>query len=221
MSKRYPRAKWVLPAVVHPDNYKCFKVSIPNDPQYIAAFKGAMLSLGSGAQWADDPDHKAREVAEVMRAVYDNLIDCSGGLIPIACPYDFQFGDQAGWHPIFANGIYYASWTGAGWQSGYQGTTPGQPYYQLQIYHDIPSSEVYSYTITYTCTHAVQANVAPDFSNQGPYPAGVNQVIVVATTGTTSTLRVILTTIPQTDPGTHIVVTSVIVNLANSSGACS
>lgn len=220
MARRNPPARYTLPNNLAPSTFKCFRVSVPDDPFFIAAFRGQMLELGSALAWADDPDHKALQAAATWREVIANMTACSGGIIPIACPYDFQFGDDHDWHPIVAGGITYAAWTGAGWQAGYLGTTPTQPYYQLQIYHDIPLSEVYSYTIEYTCLQAVQANVAPDFSNQGPYPPGVHQVIVVATTGSTDRLRIILTTLPQTDPGTQIVVYRVIANIANSLGSC-
>lgn len=80
MTRRNPRAKWVLPRVVHPKTTKCFKIEVPDEPYYIAAFRGALLSLASGVQWQDDPTHKAREVALVWRQIYFNVTNCQGQL---------------------------------------------------------------------------------------------------------------------------------------------
>lgn len=222
MGKRNPRAKWTLPSTINPVNQKCFRVSVPDDPYYIAAFRGAILNLCSASQWQDDPDHKAREVANVWRDVYANISDCGGGLIPVACPFDFRFGDTHNWLPIVAGGITYANYTGAGWHAGYTGQHGGSElYYQLQIYHTIPSAVIYSYTIEYTCLQPVTVNVSPGFETQGPYPPGTPATIVVAANGaSTDTLRLIMTTSPQSVSGSDIVVTKVIVNIANSDGSC-
>lgn len=80
MTRRNPRAKWVLPQIVHPATSKCFKIEVPDEPYYIAAFRGALLSLASGVQWQDDPTHKAREVALVWRKIYFNVTNCQGEL---------------------------------------------------------------------------------------------------------------------------------------------
>jgi len=73
MSKRYPRAKWVLPEVIDPDGEICYIVRVPNERFHIAAFLGALQNLASASQWADDSAHKARQVALVWRDVVDNL----------------------------------------------------------------------------------------------------------------------------------------------------
>lgn len=79
MSKRYPRAKWVLPGDIHPVGTRCFQIVVPDDPYYIAAFRGALLNLASASQWQDDPEHKAREVAAVWRPLIDGVTDCGAG----------------------------------------------------------------------------------------------------------------------------------------------
>lgn len=221
--KRNNLAKWTLPEVVDPSAHKCFKINVPDEKYHLAAFRGALLDLASAYKWADDPDHKAKDVANVWKQVILDMVTCDSALIPVACPYDFRFGDTAGWSPIIAGGITYAVYTGAGWQAGYTGQHgPPEEYYQLQIYHGITPSVVYSYTVTYTCLMPVTFNISPGFDTQGPYPGGFEQTVVVAAPGTvTDTLRIIMTTSPQSVPGSQIVVTKVIVNIANNTGSCS
>jgi len=76
MTRRNPPAQWVLPDVIDPPKRRCFIIEVPDEPQHVAAFRGAILNLASGYQWADDPTHKAREVALVWRDVYDKIVDC-------------------------------------------------------------------------------------------------------------------------------------------------
>lgn len=221
MGVRNPKAKWVLPDVVDPVEHKCFKINVPDEVHHIAAFKGALLDLCSATQWADDPYHKAKDVAAVWRDVYVNMVECNASIIPVACPADFQFGDQHDWHPIHANGIDYAIWTGAGWRAGYQGTQPANPYWQIQIYHDIPIAYVYSYTVEYTCLMPVTIFGAPDYVEQGPFPPGLHQVAVIAVSGNASTvLRVGMTTNPTNVAGSDIAIYKVIANIGNTDGAC-
>lgn len=73
MSKKNPPAKWVLPAVVDPPTRRCIQVPVPDEPQHIAAFWGALLTLSSAYKWADDPSHTAREVALVWRDIIDGI----------------------------------------------------------------------------------------------------------------------------------------------------
>jgi len=93
MSKRYPRAKWILPDVVDPTTHKCYTISVPNDRFHIAAFLGALQDLGSAMQWADDEAHTAKDVALVWRDVIDNLCaeetdeDCCMQCSPVNKPF--------------------------------------------------------------------------------------------------------------------------------------
>lgn len=73
MSKRNPRAKWVLPEVVDPRDRICFQIQVPNEKYHIAAFLGALYNLTSAIFWADDPSHTAKQVARVWQEIYDNL----------------------------------------------------------------------------------------------------------------------------------------------------
>lgn len=74
MSKEKPRAKWVLPTTVHPAGRKCYTIEVPDDPMYLAAFRGAILNLASATQWQDDIAHTAKEVAQVWRDIYFNAL---------------------------------------------------------------------------------------------------------------------------------------------------
>lgn len=71
--KRKPLQKWVLPAVIDPPGRRCIQVQVPDDPAHIAAFRGAMLTLQSAYNWADDPAHTAKQVALVWRSIIDNM----------------------------------------------------------------------------------------------------------------------------------------------------
>jgi len=72
-SKRFPRAQFVLPAVIDPPRI-CTTVQVPNDPQHIAAFLGALYDLTMSATWARDPDHKAALVSRVWTDVFDHIV---------------------------------------------------------------------------------------------------------------------------------------------------
>lgn len=78
MSKPAARARYVLPEHIDAPRV-CYKVPVPNDPQHIAAFLGAIRSLGSWYSWQEDPTHKASKVSAVWRKIGDHLKrqDCS------------------------------------------------------------------------------------------------------------------------------------------------
>jgi len=98
MSRRNPPAKWTLPAVVNPGTRKCFTINVPDEPYHLAAFRGALLALGSAYNWADDVDHTAKDVALVWRGVIADMADC-GYSPPFACPYDFT-ANNGNWQLI-------------------------------------------------------------------------------------------------------------------------
>lgn len=77
MTRRNPPAKWVLPTIVNPAGRRCFVIEVPDEPQHIAAFRGAILDLASAYKWSDDTAHTAREVALVWRDVYNNMKSCA------------------------------------------------------------------------------------------------------------------------------------------------
>lgn len=74
--RRNPRAKWVLPDEVNPDGRKLVTLCIPDDPQHIAAFRGALWALASAYNWQDDIAHTAKEVAQVWREVIEDEGSC-------------------------------------------------------------------------------------------------------------------------------------------------
>lgn len=76
MTRRNPPARWVLPAIVDPPRRRCFIIEVPDEPQHIAAFRGALLDLGSAYKWGNDTAHTARQVAAVWREVIALMRNC-------------------------------------------------------------------------------------------------------------------------------------------------
>lgn len=78
MARKNPPAKWVLPTVVNPETHKCVTIQIPDERFHIAAFWGALQTLGSAYKWADDTAHTAKNVALVWRDIVDSAMlgDC-------------------------------------------------------------------------------------------------------------------------------------------------
>jgi len=74
MSKRFPRAKWVLPTVVDPPDRICYLIEVPNERAHIAAFMGALYNLTSAIFWADDTAHTAKDVAHVWQDIFDSIV---------------------------------------------------------------------------------------------------------------------------------------------------
>jgi len=72
-------------------------LQVPNERFHIAAFRGALLDLASAYKWQDDPDHKAREVANVWKGVIANMSsDCEDA----TCCRDFPTSSTfIEWHP--------------------------------------------------------------------------------------------------------------------------
>lgn len=73
MSKRNPRAKWVLPEIINPPKKICFQIQVPDEKYHIAAFLGALYNLTSAIFWSDDSAHTAKDVARVWQNIYDNI----------------------------------------------------------------------------------------------------------------------------------------------------
>jgi hypothetical protein len=65
--------KWVLPQIVHPNDFVCYQVRVPKERAYIGAFLGAMFLLSKPYAWGDDAAHTALEVGKVWREIFDNL----------------------------------------------------------------------------------------------------------------------------------------------------
>lgn len=76
MARKPERAKWALPEVVDPEDRLCFTIQVPNERMHLAAFRGALWNLASAVNWADDPEHTAKDVANVWKQIYDEVEAC-------------------------------------------------------------------------------------------------------------------------------------------------
>ncbi len=105
MSKKHPRAKWVLPTTVNPSTSTCWAVPVPDDPFHKAAFLGALQTLASAVFWQDDPDHTAKDAAAVWRNIADNLELCPVIQFRNPDPCTLQFSDDGGstWTTIYSD----------------------------------------------------------------------------------------------------------------------
>lgn len=90
MTRNLIRSKWDLPDEVEPATERCFLIHIPNDPKYVAAFKGAMYSLTKPYAWGDDDAHTALLVGAHMQLAYSSIeeVDCEGSMLLRACTLD-------------------------------------------------------------------------------------------------------------------------------------
>jgi len=68
--KRLAPARWVLPVDVNPPDSICFQIPVPNDPQHIAAFLGAIYDLAKPYNWANDAAHTAIDVGAVWLKIF-------------------------------------------------------------------------------------------------------------------------------------------------------
>jgi hypothetical protein len=58
-------------------------INVPDDPYHIAAFRGALLTLASANNWANDSAHTAKDVAAVWDEIYQEVSDCIMGLMDV------------------------------------------------------------------------------------------------------------------------------------------
>lgn len=96
-NRRNPPAKWTLPEVVNPLETMCVQIQVPKERFHIAAFRGALLNLASATQWADDPDHTAKDVANVWKAVINSMTEVCEGLT--GCRDVAPQAPLVGWEP--------------------------------------------------------------------------------------------------------------------------
>lgn len=75
------RSRWVLPDTPEPESTRCFLIEIPDDPQYLAAFRGAVYELSKPYAWQNDDDHTAITVGARMWTAYSTIreVDCGVG----------------------------------------------------------------------------------------------------------------------------------------------
>lgn len=148
-NRRNPPARWVLPTTVNPTDTVCFQIPVPNDPAYIAAFRGALLNLCSARQWQNDPAHTAVPVANVWKGVYDAVVSesCVASYpTPVEeMEIDMSVCEQIRFNPATGlfEGLCCGSWSAisgqpaggfVGAQSG-NGTLQPSPGGGCQIYH--------------------------------------------------------------------------------------
>ena len=72
-------ARYVLPEDIDPERL-CATVPVPNDPDHIAAFMGAVYGLSKAYEWANDDAHTAIDVAAVWLDCYEGIAigECQG-----------------------------------------------------------------------------------------------------------------------------------------------
>lgn len=164
MTRRYPRAKWPLPAVVNPAGSRCITIPVPDDDTHVACFLGALANLASATQWSDDPDHTAREVALVWRDIIDGLewgcdvqtqlrMDTDCGTI------QYSYDGGATWHDL----TNIASCVSAGIQDALSDGIISAPS-QQPAGGTIPLNECWTYNIT---LRANQPWHAPNLVREG------------------------------------------------------
>lgn len=83
MGVKNPKAKFPLPDEINPPGLRCFQVLIPDEPHYVAAFRGAMLAYASPISWADDPEHKAKQVGEVLAPLIATMETCEENMLDV------------------------------------------------------------------------------------------------------------------------------------------
>jgi len=145
-------AKWVLPTEVDPAGRRCFVIYVPDEQFHIAAFRGALLDLGSAYKWADDDAHTAKDVAQVWRTVIDNMESCVDINIRLKptdfCMLQLTLDGGATWSDVadlsdcahaaavdeIGQAIDRGDLAGGGQQPGQGEGTPGQCYdYHIQL----------------------------------------------------------------------------------------
>lgn len=133
-NRRNPRAQWVLPTEVNPTDTVCFKVDVPNEPMYIAAFRGALLNLCSAQQWQNDLAHTALLVASRWRDVYESVIkqsSCDDDCATVVAESDYEMSicEQLRFNPATGHlqAFCCGAWTDISGQPAQGIGGPGQP----------------------------------------------------------------------------------------------
>jgi len=70
------KSRYILPTVIDPPTSTCYQVPVPNDPQHLAAFKGALYGLAKAYEWQNDVAHTAKDVAAVWLRIFNELEKC-------------------------------------------------------------------------------------------------------------------------------------------------
>lgn len=67
------RALFPIPADINPANRRCVLVRVPDDPQHIANFMGALYELTLWLNYDRDTAHSGKDVAAVWYGIYEQL----------------------------------------------------------------------------------------------------------------------------------------------------
>ena len=136
------KAKWKLPLVVSPSSLKCASINIPNDPDHIAAFQGAVYQLSRAYSWQDDEDHTAKDVAAVWLNLWEQMTiteECGTPDTPWCGLWDFH--DES--HSDAWEGLDYfndaPTWDSAnhGWASTYRVPPAGINQFLVMKFHSV------------------------------------------------------------------------------------
>lgn len=110
------KSRWVLPENVTPEDTICFQIEIPNDPAYLAAFRGAVYNLTVWNNWERDEEHKATQVAQQMWQAYVNIRECPTGgdmqlrLCQTGCGIEYSTDDGETWTCLDLSGCIENIW---------------------------------------------------------------------------------------------------------------
>lgn len=69
-SLRSNKNKWHIPPYPPPEGIRCISVPVPDDPQWIALFYGAIYRLSQQIWYDRDAEHTAKDVAAVWQDIY-------------------------------------------------------------------------------------------------------------------------------------------------------
>lgn len=70
-----PKGAWLLPDNLIPTEYRCVQIMVPDEPQYVSAFWGALHSLTMWFNWERDDGHSGKIVGDVWREVIQTAND--------------------------------------------------------------------------------------------------------------------------------------------------
>lgn len=115
---------YILPEVIDPAGSKCVSIPVPNDRYHIAAFWGALWTLGAWYNWERDSLKQGKDAAAVWqdiiaaaRVEWDNELYCPGN--SWCARLSFGTGNQYNFAP-FVDGTYdpstLATWDGTGFR---------------------------------------------------------------------------------------------------------
>lgn len=88
--------KWKLPTYPPPTGRVCIPVEIPDHPEWIALFTGAIFRLAQQIWYDRDENRTAKDVAAVWMDVYLETMQKMWGCSEVVATMQFRFTDQCG-----------------------------------------------------------------------------------------------------------------------------